>query len=32
MIKYLHLPKQRIHDEVAKVRAAGSIAGNDRRW
>ena len=32
MIKYLHLPKQWIHDEVARVRAVASIAGNDRRW
>jgi predicted neuraminidase len=31
-IKYLHLPKQWIHDEVAKVRDAGAIAGNDQRW
>jgi predicted neuraminidase len=32
MIKYLHLPKQWIYDEVARVREAGSIAGNDRHW
>ena len=32
MIKYRHLPKQWIHDEVARVRAIGSIAGNDGNW
>jgi len=32
MIKYLHLPKQWMHDEVAKVREAGAIAGNGHRW
>jgi predicted neuraminidase len=31
MIKYLHLPKQWVHDEVAKVRDAGAIAGIDHR-
>jgi predicted neuraminidase len=32
MIKYLHLSKQWIHHEVAKVHDAGTIAGNDHHW
>jgi len=30
-IKYLHLPQQWVHAEIAKVRDASAIAGNDYR-